>query len=63
MEKILIITWLYIGMYGYIYWIKRRNRKYSRKWRSDEVNIIPMMGILGPLSFFAGFVLYNNYGK
>lgn len=60
MEKILIIVWLYAGMYGYMYWIKKRNRKYSRKWRSDEVNIVPMMGILGPFSFIAGYILYNK---
>ncbi len=60
MEKILMIAWLYTGMYGYMYWIKKRNRKYSRKWRSDEVNIVPMMGILGPFSFIVGFILYNK---
>ena len=60
MEKILMIVWLYTGMYGYMYWIKKRNRKYSRKWRSDEVNIVPMMGIFGPLSFILGFILYNK---
>jgi hypothetical protein len=55
-----MITWLYAGMYGYMYWIKKRNRKYSRKWRSDEVNIVPMMGIFGPLSFVVGYILYNK---
>jgi len=60
MEKILIITWLYVGMYGYMYWITKRNKKYSRKWRGHEVRVIPMMGIFGPLSFIVGFILYNK---
>ena len=60
MEKILMITWLYIGMYAYMYWINKRNRKYSRKWRTDEVYAIPMMAFFGPFSFIAGYILYNR---
>ena len=60
MEKILIIAWLYIGMYGYMYWINKRNKKYSRKWRTDEVYIIPMMGLLGPFSFIIGIIIKNK---
>ena len=60
MENILIITWLYIGMYGYMYWISKRNKRLSRKWRTHEVNVIPMMGVFGPLSFIVGFILYGK---
>ena len=60
MENILMILWLYTGMYGYMYWIKKRNKKHSRKWRSDEVRIVPMMGILGPLSFVVGYILFKK---
>ena len=60
MEKILIIAWLYIGMYGYMYWMNKRNRKYSRKWRTHEVKSIPMMGLLGPFSFIIGIIIKNK---
>ncbi len=60
MEKILIIVWLYAGMYGYMYWITKRNRKYSKRWRTHEVRTIPMMGILGPFSYIMGYILYNR---
>jgi hypothetical protein len=60
MENILMILWLYTGMYGYMYWIKKRNKKHSRKWRSDEVNIVPMIGIFGPLSFVVGYILFKK---
>tara|TARA_R110001592_G_scaffold12056_9_gene58498 strand:- start:7347 stop:7529 length:183 start_codon:yes stop_codon:yes gene_type:complete len=60
MENILMILWLYTGMYGYMYWIKKRNTKHSRKWRSDEVNIVPMIGIFGPLSFVIGYILFKK---
>jgi flagellar basal body-associated protein FliL len=60
MEKILIITWLYIGMYGYMYWISKRNKKHSRKWRTHEVNVIPMMAIFGPFSLIIGYILYSK---
>ena len=57
MEKILMITWLYLGMYGYMYWMNKRNRKYSRKWRTHEVNVIPMMAFFGPFSFIIGIII------
>lgn len=63
MEKILIITWLYIGMYGYIYWISKRNYMYHKKWRSYEARSIPMMGVFGPLSFIMGYVLYYKHNR
>jgi hypothetical protein len=55
-----MITWLYLGMYGYMYWITKRNRKYSKRWRTHEVRTIPMMGILGPFSYIMGYILYNR---
>ena len=60
MEKILMITWLYLGMYGYMYWMNKRNRKYSRKWRTHEVNVIPMMAFFGPFSFIIGIIIRNK---
>ncbi len=60
MEKILIILWLYTGMYGYIYWIKKRNFHNHKKWKDSEATLIPMMGIFGPLNLIIGRILYNK---
>jgi len=60
MEIILMITWLYLGMYGYMYWMNKRNRKYSRKWRTHEVNAIPMMAFFGPFAFIIGIIIRNK---
>jgi len=60
MITLLIISWLYIGIYGYIYWISKRNRHYHKRWKTREVNAIPMMAIFGPLCFAIGYILYNE---
>ena len=59
-EVLIVITWIYLGMYGYIYWINKRNKLYHKKWRSYEVRSIPMMGVFGPLAFIVGFILFKK---
>ena len=55
------IIWLYLGMYGYIYWVNRANRARSvRRWRPSDVFLIPIMGVLGIFTYIAGRIIYNK---
>ena len=59
-EVLIAIAWVYLGMYGYIYWMTKRNKLHHKKWRGHEVKVIPMMGIFGPLSFVVGYILFKK---
>lgn len=56
----IIVIWLYLGMYSYIYWVSKHNRKYRLKWSNSDVWMIPLFGILGPIMFITGFMLYKQ---
>jgi hypothetical protein len=56
----IIVIWLYLGMYSYIYWISKHNRKYRIKWNTTDVWMIPLFGLLGPVMFVTGFMLYKQ---
>lgn len=59
----IVLLWLFMGMYGYIYWTQKSNDTSHRKWKRDEVKLIPIMGILGIFSYVVGHMLYNNKFK
>jgi hypothetical protein len=56
----IIVLWTYMGMYGYIYWTQKTNDYLHRKWRRDEIKLIPIMGILGIFSYIVGHIIFNN---
>lgn len=63
MISVLFFIWLYIGMYGYIFWVSRHNKRYRLKWRTEDVALIPIFAILGPIMFIVGFVMYKKEFK
>lgn len=60
MVSILFFVWLYIGMYSYIFWVAKHNKRYRLKWRTTDVSLIPFFGILGPIMFITGYMLYKQ---
>lgn len=60
MVSILFFVWLYIGMYSYIFWVSKHNKRYRLSWRTTDVALIPMFAILGPIMFITGFMLYKQ---
>lgn len=60
MKWFIIIIWLYLGMYGYIFWVAKHNKRYRAKWRTADVSMIPIFGLFGPMMFIIGFVLYKQ---
>jgi hypothetical protein len=60
MITVLFFIWLYIGMYSFIFWISKHNKRYRLRWRTMDVALIPMFAILGPIMFIAGFILYKQ---
>ena len=63
MIYLMIIIWLYTGMYGYIFWVNKHNRRYRLKWHRDDVKMIPLFGLLGPVMFIVGYLMFNQEGK
>ena len=60
MISVLFFIWLYIGMYSYMFWVSKHNKRYRLKWKTEDVILIPVFGILGPLMFITGFILYKE---
>ena len=60
MISVLFFIWLYVGMYGYIFWVSKHNKRYRLKWRTADVALIPVFAILGPIMFITGFMLYKQ---
>lgn len=60
MVSILFFVWLYIGMYSYIFWVAKHNKRYRLKWRTADVALIPLFAILGPIMFITGYTLYKQ---
>jgi hypothetical protein len=56
----LFTLWLYIGMYSYIFWVSKHNKRYRLKWRTSDVVLIPLFGLLGPIMFIAGIAMYKQ---
>jgi hypothetical protein len=57
---LLMITWLYLGMYSYIFWISKHNKRYRLKWKTEEVLMIPIFAVLGPIMFISGYLLFKQ---
>lgn len=60
MISVLFFIWLYIGMYSYMFWVSKHNKRYRIKWKTEDVVLIPVFAILGPLMFITGFILYKE---
>ena len=60
MIYVLAIAWLYTGMYSYIFWVSKHNKRYRLKWRTSDVSMIPLFGLLGPVMFIVGFTLFKQ---
>ncbi len=63
MIYLVIITWLYIGMYSYIFWVSKHNKRYRLKWRTSDVKMIPLFGLLGPVMFIVGYLMFTQQLK
>lgn len=55
-----MIIWLYVGMYSYIFWVSKHNKRYRLKWRTGDVAMIPMFGLLGPVMFIVGYTIFKQ---
>lgn len=60
---LLLLLWLFSGMYGFIYWNTKISRKFRMKWRTDDVYLIPLFGLLGPLMIPVGYIVYKHKTK
>ena len=63
MIYLLALLWLYVGMYSFIFWVAKHNKRYRLKWKTDDVVVIPLFGLLGPLMFIAGYILSNQRNR
>ena len=54
------VIWLNIGMYSYIHWMQKNNNYRHRKWKKDDVALIPLMGFLGVFSYIIGYIIFTN---
>lgn len=61
---IFLFVWYILGLYGAIVFIKLRNKKYKRlSWRTKQIMDIPIIGVLGPITWVAGFILLFGQKK
>ena len=61
---IFLFVWYILGLYGAIVFIKLRNKKYKRlSWRTKQIMDIPIIGLLGPITWVAGFILLFGQKK
>jgi uncharacterized BrkB/YihY/UPF0761 family membrane protein len=56
----LTAMWFFVGTQSYIYWVNKYNRTYYKKWRKTQIDLIPLMGLLGPIGYIAGLVIFNS---
>jgi uncharacterized membrane protein YsdA (DUF1294 family) len=60
---LLLLFWLFTGMYGYIYWNTKISKRFRMKWRIDDVYLIPLFGLIGPLMTIIGYIVYKYKTK
>jgi hypothetical protein len=64
METIQLVAlgaiWFLLGTQSYIHWVNKYNRLHYKKWRKTQIDLIPLMGLLGPITYIAGLVIFNN---
>ena len=56
----LTVIWVFIGTQSYIYWVNRYNRLHYKKWRKTQIDFIPLIGLLGPITYITGLIIFNN---
>jgi len=57
------ILWYGIGIESYLYWITKYNMTYYKKWRKKQIGLISTIGLLGPIAFIGGLIIFNHKNK
>jgi len=54
------ILWYGIGIESYIYWVTKYNMTYYKKWRKNQISLISSIGLLGPIAFIGGLIIFKK---